>query len=401
MIGSRPRNSKHRDADGARAQIPFNRPHLVGRELEYIAEAVACGNTAGDGRFSASCCELLAERFGMVNVLLTTSCTAALEMAALVCAFEPGDEVVLPAFTYVSTANAFVRAGARPVFVDIRPDTLNVDPDCVEAALTLRTRAIVAMHYGGVGCEMDRLAALASGRGIRLIEDAAHGIGASFRGRALGTIGELGCLSFHETKNVHCGQGGALCLNRPEDVVRAEFFRDRGTNRQQLFRGEVDRYTWVDIGSAYALTEMLAAYLYAQLQEIDALAAVRARAWGWYRDALRPLESRGLVRLPIVPSDCESNYHIFYVIVADEGTRDGLMRYLQGRAIHAVIHYVPLHTSPFGRSLGPPPSLPVTEDVSVRLLRLPLYHDLAEADVARVVETIEAFFALRRADSRP
>jgi dTDP-4-amino-4,6-dideoxygalactose transaminase len=399
VIRPRARNSKHRAVARASAvprPIPFNRPHLVGRELEYIAAAVAAGNVASDGRFSRDCCRLLAERFGMEHVLLTTSCTAALEMAALLCELAPGDEVVLPSFTYVSTANAFVRAGGRPVFVDIRPDTLNVDADAVEAAIGPRTRAIVAVHYAGVACEMDRLGTLARTRGLRLIEDAAHGIGASFRGRALGTIGDVGCLSFHETKNVHCGQGGALVLNRAEDVARGEFLRDRGTNRQQLFRGQVDRYTWVDVGSAYALSEMLAAYLYAQLEAIDALAAVRARVWGWYRDALAPLAARGLVQLPVVAPDCEPNHHIFHVLLRDGSTCDGLVRFLHEREIYAVTHYVPLHTSPFGRSFGPTPVLPVTEDVSARLLRLPLHHDLGEADVARVVTAIEAFFAAAR-----
>ena len=397
LTRSRPRNSKHREGLRASApgQISFNRPHLVGRELEYIAEAVARGNTAGDGRFSDDCCRLLTERFGMRRVLLTTSCTAALEMAALLCDVGPGDEIVMPAFTYVSTANAFVRAGARPVFVDIRPDTLNVDPDAVAAAITTRTRAIVAMHYGGIGCDMDRLGALAEGGGLRLIEDAAHGIGAAFRGRALGSMGDFGCLSFHETKNVHCGQGGALAINRPEDVARAEFLRDRGTNRQQFFRGEVDRYTWVDVGSAYMMNEILAAFLCAQLEALDVLAAVRARTWESYRTALEPLARQGLLRLPIVPADRRPNHHIFHLIVADEATRDALVHFLQERAIHAVIHYVPLHTSPFARAFGPPPSLPVTEDLSGRLLRLPLYHDLSEADVARVVGTIETFFATR------
>ena len=316
-------------------------------------------------------------------------------MAALLCDVRAGDEVVMPAFTYVSTANAFVRAGARPVFVDILPDTLNVDPDAVAAALTARTRAIVAVHYGGVACDMDRLGTLARARGLRLVEDAAHGVGATFRGRALGTIGDLGCLSFHETKNVHCGQGGALCLNRAEDVARAEFLRDRGTDRQRFFRGEVDRYTWVDVGSAYVMNEILAAFLCAQLEAFDALAAVRARAWAWYRAALAPLAERGLVRLPSVPPDRGSNHHIFHAIVADQATRDALVRFLQERAIHAVIHYVPLHTSPFARAFGPPPSLPVTEDLSGRLLRLPLYHDLTESDVARVVAGIESFFQTR------
>ncbi|HJQ82447.1 MAG TPA: dTDP-4-amino-4,6-dideoxygalactose transaminase [Candidatus Binatia bacterium] len=373
--------------------IPFNRPHLVGRELEYIAEAVARGNTAGDGRFAGECCRFLAERFGMTNVLLTPSCTAALEMAALLCGLGPGDEVIMPAFTFVSTANAFVRAGARPVFADIRPDTLNLAPDAVEAALTERTRAIVAVHYGGIGCDMDRLGALAAAHDLRVIEDAAHGLGASFGGRALGTIGDFGCLSFHETKNVHCGQGGALCLTRPADVARAEFLRDRGTNRQQFFRGEVGRYTWVDVGSAWVLNEILAAFLCAQLEALDALAAARARAWGWYRSGLAALERRGCLRLPVVPSGCETNHHIFHVLVEDEPTREALLRHLHACGIYAVIHYVPLHTAPFARTFGPPPSLPVTEDASARLVRLPLYHDLRESDADRVMEAIEAFFA--------
>jgi dTDP-4-amino-4,6-dideoxygalactose transaminase len=377
------------------ALIPFNKPHFAGRELEYIADAVARGNASGDGRFSDDCCRFLEERFGIGRVLLTNSCTAALEIAALLCGLRDGDEVVMPAFTFVSTANPFVRARARPVFADVRADTLNLDTDAVEAALTERTRAIVAVHYAGVACDMDRLLELARPRGIHVVEDAAHGVGASYRGRALGSIGDLGCYSFHETKNVHCGQGGALCVNRPEDVERAEIIRDRGTDRKRYFRGEVPRYSWVDVGSTYVLSEILAAYLAAQLESLDTIAAVRARAWGWYADGLAALALRGLLRLPFVPAECATNHHIFYVILRDGETRDALMRFLQTRSVHAVIHYVPLHTAPFGRSLGPPPSLPVTEDVSPRLLRLPLYHDLGEADVARVIDTIEAFFASR------
>ncbi len=377
------------------AQIPFNKPHLAGNELAYIAEAVASGNASGDGGFSRKASRLLEERFGIAHVLLTPSCSAALEIATMLCDVGPGDEVVMPAFTFVSTANAVVRAGARPVFVDIRPDTLNVDEDAVEAAVTSRTRAVMAVHYGGVACDMDRIGTVAHRAGARVIEDAAHGLGARYRGRALGALGDVGCFSFHETKNVHCGQGGAVCVNRPEDLARAEILRDRGTNRSQFARGEVEKYTWVDRGSAYVLSELLAAYLYAQLEALDTIATMRARIYGWYLRDLRALAQRELVRLPVVPPDRDSNHHIFQIVLPDARARDDLMRFLQARAIHAVIHYVPLHTSPFGRSLGPAPALPVTEAVSARLLRLPLFHDLTDAEAARVAQAITDFFASR------
>ena len=376
-------------------RIPFNRPQRVGPELAYIAEAIELGNASGDGPFSERCCRMLEDRFGIGKVLLTGSCTAALEIAALLCDFAPGDEVVMPSFTYVATASAFVRAGARPVFADIRPDTLCLDMTAVEAALTPRTRAIVPVHYGGVACDMTTLGAIAGAHGLRVVEDAAQGVGATYRGRALGTIGDLGCYSFHETKNVQCGQGGALCLNREADATRAEILRDRGTNRGQHFRGEIDRYTWMDVGSAFLMSEILAAYLCAQLEEFDAIAAARARVHGWYREALAALEARGCLRLPVIPPDCEINHHVCAVILPDEATRDALMAFLHDRSIYAVMHYMPLHTSPYGRKLGPPPSLPVTDTVSACLLRLPLYNDLAESDVARVVESIEHFFARR------
>jgi len=372
--------------------IYFNKPYLVGKELDYIATAVAGGNASGDGQFSEACSQLLEARFGIRKVLLTNSCTAALEIAALLCGIEPGDEVVMPAFTFTSTANAFVRAGARPVFVDVRPDTLNLDERALERAIGPRTRAVVPVHYAGVGCAMDAIGEIAAAHGLRVVEDAAQGVGARVGGRWLGSIGDLGAYSFHETKNVHCGQGGALCLNRPDDVARAEILRDRGTDRRAYFRGEVDRYSWVDVGSSFVLSEILCAYLYAQLEALDTITETRARIWAAYARGLAPLAARGRLRLPVVPAECESNHHIFFLLLEDRRTRDALMSFLCERAIFAVFHYVPLHTAPFGRALGAPPHLPVTDDVSGRLLRLPLYHELAEREVARVVDAIEAFF---------
>jgi dTDP-4-amino-4,6-dideoxygalactose transaminase len=365
---------------------------MVGKELEHIREAVASGNTSGDGRFSMACAHFLEERLGVQRVMLTGSCTAALEIAALLCDFEPGDVVLMPSFTFPSTANAFVRAGARPVFVDIRPDTLNLDETALGAAVTPRTRAVVPVHYGGVACEMDAILDFAQTRELRVIEDAAQTIGSRYRGRGLGGLGDFGCLSFHETKNVHCGQGGALCLNREADVARAEILRDRGTDRQRFLRGEVSHYSWVDVGSSFVLSEIHCAYLYAQLETLDTIARRRRRIWDWYQRDLASLAAAGRLRLPVVPPECEPNQHIFFVILEDQPTRDALVRHLQERSIHAVFHYVPLHQSPYAAKLGPQPRLPVTEDLSRRLLRLPLYLDLDEAGVARVVGAIDEFF---------
>ena len=372
--------------------IYFNRPRMVGKELEYIREAVASGNTSGDGRFSTACAHVLEQRLGVQRVMLTGSCTAALEIAALLCDLAPGDEVLMPSFTFPSTANAFVRAGAQPVFVDVRADTLNLDESLLDASVTPRTRAVVPVHYGGVACEMDTILDFAQARGLRVVEDAAQTIGSRYRGRGLGGLGDLGCLSFHETKNIHCGQGGALCLNREADVPRAEILRDRGTDRQRFLRGEVSHYSWVDVGSSFVLSEILCAYLYAQLEALETIAARRRQIWGWYEEALAPLAARECLRLPVIPSHCEPNHHIYFVIVGDGRTRDALVRHLQERAIHAVFHYIPLHQSPYAATLGPQPRLPVTEDLSARLLRLPLYLDLHEADVARVADAIDAFF---------
>jgi dTDP-4-amino-4,6-dideoxygalactose transaminase len=372
--------------------IPFNKPFVVGKELYYIAQAVTLGNLSGDGHFTRQCCRLLQDRFDVHKVLMTPSCTAALEMAAMLCDLGPGDEVILPSFTFVSTANAFVRLGARPVFVDVRPDTLTMDENRIEQALTPQTKAIFPVHYAGVACAMDRIMEIAQERGLTVVEDAAQGVNASYAGRALGSIGHLGTYSFHETKNYICGEGGALCINAPEFVRRAEIIRDKGTNRQQFFQGEVDRYTWMEVGSSYVPCELVCAFLYAQLENLDVLTERRRAMHQLYRAGLEPLEADGLVQLPHVPLACGTNHHLFYILLRDRDTRDSLMAHLKERHINTVFHYVPLHTSPMGRKFGyREGDLPVTEDASIRLLRLPLYYEMTEDEQARVIEHISAF----------
>ena len=375
--------------------IPFSKPYVVGTELHYVAEAIATGRIEGDGPFTQRCARLLEERFGVAKVFMTPSCTAALEMAAWLCDVGPGDEVILPSFTFVSTANAFVRAGARPVFVDIRPDTLTLDESRIEAAITPRTRAIVPVHYAGVAGDMDRVLAIARGHGLRVVEDAAQGVDASYRGRALGTLGDLGTYSFHSTKHLVCGEGGALCCNAPELVERAEILRDKGTDRSKFVRGEVDKYTWVDVGSSYIPSELACAFLYAQLEAKDAIRARRREADRVYREALAPLEREGLLRLPILPAECRSPHRSSYLLLPDAATRAGLMAFLKQHGVTATFHYVPLHTAPMGRRFGyEEGDLPVTEDVSARLLRLPLFVTITPEEQARVVALVAAY--LRR-----
>lgn len=382
-------------------KIPFNKPFIAGKELYYIAQAVTYGNLGGDGHFSQSCCRILQDRFEIGRVLLVPSCTAALEMAAMLFDLKAGDEVILPSFTFVSTAGAVTRTGAKPVFVDIRPDTLNIDDALIEDAITERTRAIFPVHYAGVACEMDRIMTIARKNGLKVAEDAAQGVNAFYNGRALGSIGDLGCYSFHETKNYICGEGGALCLNDPELVERAEIIRDKGTNRRQFFRGQVDKYTWVDNGSSYVPSEICSAFLNAQLEMLDSIAARRREVYRFYRKALRSLAVEGCLRLPQIPEECDSNYHMFYIILPDRATRDDLMTHLNSQGIQAVFHYVPLHSSPMGRTFGyKEGDLPVTEDLSGRLLRLPMYHDIAEEEQKRVVDRIEAYFRANPARRR-
>jgi dTDP-4-amino-4,6-dideoxygalactose transaminase len=366
--------------------IPFNKPFIVGKELFYIAQAVTKGNIGGDGFFTQACARLLEQRFRIPHVLLTPSCTAALETAAILTGLGPGDEAIMPSFTFVSTANAVARLGARPVFVDIHPDTLNIDESQIESAITSRTKAILPVHYAGVGCRMDCIMQIARARGLKVIEDAAQGVNAFHDGRALGSIGDLGAFSFHETKNFICGEGGALCVNDPGLFERAEILRDKGTNRKQFFRGQVDKYTWVDIGSSYVPSEICSAFLYAQLEMMDEITEVRRRRFEFYRQQLGPLEADGLLRLPRVPADCGSNHHLFYIILPSQAARDALIEHLHRNQILAVFHYVPLHSSPMGRQYGyREGDLPVTEDLSRRLLRLPLYHEITEQEQTRVV----------------
>ncbi|GAB6165761.1 dTDP-4-amino-4,6-dideoxygalactose transaminase [Thermostilla marina] len=373
--------------------IPFNKPFIAGKELYYIAQAVTYGNIAGDGRFTRACSRLLEEQFGIRRVLLVPSGTAALEMAAMLCRLGDGDEVVMPSYTFVSTANAFVRAGAKPIFVDIRADTLNLDESQIEDALTPRTRAIVPVHYGGVACEMDRIVDIARRNDLFVIEDAAQGVHAYYKGRALGSIGHLGCYSFHETKNYICGEGGALCINDERFLDRAEILRDKGTNRQQFLRGEVDKYTWVDIGSSYVPSEICSAFLYAQLEMLDSIAARRHAVAEYYYERLGPLAQQGIIRLPPRFDDRKSNDHMFYVIVEEQSRRDPLLAYLHERGIRATFHFVPLHQSPMARTLGlDRASLPNTERLAASLIRLPFFFEITRQQQDRVVDAIYAFF---------
>jgi len=390
-----PTGSSHREGDsGALPSIPFNKPFIAGKELFYIAKAVTNGKIAGDGEFTQRCSRLLEHRFAIPKVLLTPSCTAALEMAAMLCNLEPGDEVIMPSFTFVSTANAAARLGARPVFVDIHPETLNLDENQIEPAITARTRAIFPVHYAGVACRMDRIMAIARSRGLSVVEDAAQGVNAFWNEQSLGSIGQLGAYSFHETKNYICGEGGALCINDPSLVERAEIIRDKGTNRKQFFRGVVDKYTWVDLGSSYVPSEVCSAFLFAQLEMMTSITENRRRQFQFYLDHLSPLQEAGLLRLPHIPPDCRSNYHLFYILLSDQPARDGLMAHLQRNGILAVFHYVPLHSSPMGQKLEyQEGDLPVTEDSSRRLLRLPLYHEMTIDEQARVVSQIRRFLA--------
>ncbi|MGH8661529.1 MAG: dTDP-4-amino-4,6-dideoxygalactose transaminase [Burkholderiales bacterium] len=375
-------------------KIPFNKPFTVGGELENIARAVREGHLSGDGPYTRRCHRWLEERLGAKRALLTHSCTAALEMAAILCDLEPGDEVIMPSVTFVSTANAFVLRGAVPVFVDVRDDTLNLDERLAGAAVTPRTKAIVPVHYAGVACEMDALIALARARDLMVVEDAAQGMLAEYKGRKLGAIGHLGCLSFHETKNVISGEGGALLVNDERLAARAEVIREKGTNRAQFFRGEVDKYSWVDIGSSYLPSELVGAFLWAQLERAEAINAKRIGLCSAYRKGLEALERRGALALPRrEPAGVTGNGHMFYVLLKDLATRTRLIEHLKARGIHSVFHYVPLHSSPagrkFGRAAGP---MTVTDDVSGRLLRLPLYYDLTEAEVDGIAAAIKEFF---------
>lgn len=378
-------------------RIPFNKPCVVGQELDYLSQAMAGGHTSGDGPFTRRAQSLMEMRFAAPRVLLTTSCTAALEIAAHLCALGPGDEVIMPSYTFVSTANAVVLRGATPVFVDIRPDTLNIDERLIEAAITPRTKAIFPVHYAGIACAMDEIMAIAARHRLRVVEDAAQGVFAQYKGRWLGSIGDLGCFSFHETKNISCGEGGALVLRDPELEARAEILREKGTNRSQFLRGAVDKYTWMDVGSSHVPSDLLAAVLLGQLEAMERITRRRGEIWHRYAALLAPLAARGAVRLPQVPGDCGPNHHMFYLLTAGPEERGALIDFLRRAGILAIFHYVPLHSAPFARRLGlPQRRLPVTEDISGRLLRLPLYYDLTDGDVAEIAGIVGEFYRASR-----
>jgi dTDP-4-amino-4,6-dideoxygalactose transaminase len=379
-------------------KIPFNRPFIIGRELEYIAQAVSSGHLAGDGMFTKKCNQWLENQFSANKVLLTHSCTAALEMSAILCNIGPGDEVIMPSFTFVSTANAFALRGAKIRFVDIRMDTLNIDESKIEEAVTPRTKAIVPVHYAGVGCEMDTILEIARRHGLFVVEDAAQGFDAAYKGKYLGTIGHLGAFSFHETKNVISGEGGALLVNDTAMIERAEIIREKGTNRSKFFRGEIDKYTWVDIGSSYLPSEVVAAFLFAQLEKSQAITDKRKSIYRFYKESLKPLEEKGLMRLPICPDDCKHNAHCFYVLVKSSATqRNLLLAHLKSRGIGAVFHYIPLHSSPMGERMGcGNGDFPVTEDLSAKLIRLPCFYELGPDKQNRVIDEIFSFFRCDR-----
>lgn len=373
--------------------IPFNVPPCTGDELEYIGQAIASRKICGDGEFTKKCSRWLEDRFNAQKVLLTTSGTTALDMAALLCELQPGDEVILPSFTFSSTATAFVLAGARLVFVDIRPDTMNIDETKIEAAITDKTRVIVPVHYAGVACEMDTIMDIARRHGLKVVEDAAQGVMSTYKGRPLGTIGDMGCFSFHETKNYSMGEGGAIVINRPEYNERAEILREKGTNRSKFFRGQVDKYTWVDFGDSYLPSELNAAYLWAQLMKADEINEDRLRTWNEYCKALLPLAQAGKLELPTIPEGCVHNAHMFYIKAKNLEERTALIKHLKERDILAVFHYVPLHSAPaglkFGRFAG--------EDVyttaeSDRLLRLPMYFGLTDEDRQAVINAVTEFY---------
>lgn len=370
-------------------KIPFNKASLTGNELRYIQQAVEQGHISGDGFFTKKCCEFFEQQFTARKVLLTPSCTHALEIAAILLDLKPGDEVILPSFAFVTTANAFALRGAKPVFVDVRPDTFNLDETQVASKITATTKAIVTLHYAGVSCEMDPIMNIASQHGIRVVEDAAQGVNAKYKGRYLGTIGDFGAYSFHETKNYTCGEGGALVLNHAEDIERAEIVRQKGTNRNQFFRGETDKYTWCDLGSSYVLSDVLAAFLYAQLEQLNEIAVKRRLIYERYSDALTPLQEAGKIVLPIIPSHCESNFHLFHVLFESQAVRDRVMDGLKEKGILAVFHYVPLHSSPMGLKFGyRQGEFPITEDVSARLLRLPFYNTLSLSEIDFIAKSI-------------
>lgn len=372
--------------------IPFNSSSLQGRELEHIFRTMTIGQIAGNQTYSKRCHAFLEQTLCVPRAMVTSSCTHALEMCALLLDIQPGDEVIVPSFTFVSTANAFALRGARIVFADIRPDTLNLDERQLESLITPRTRVVVPVHYAGVGCEMDVIGEIAARRGLSVVEDNAHGLFAKFRGRWLGTFGCLAAQSFHETKNITCGEGGALLINDPRLIERAEVIREKGTDRSRYFRGQVDKYSWVDVGSSYVMSNVLAAFLYAQLEVWQNIQAQRQRIWRYYDQQLRDWASEREIGCPVVPAHCEQSYHMYYLVMPSPAKRHALISFLKARGILGVFHYVPLHLSPMGRRMGGQPgSCPVSEQKSERLVRLPFYNSLSQSDQDQVIAAVRQF----------
>lgn len=373
--------------------IPFNKPPYVGTEPEYMMKAISNRKICGDGEFTKKCNTWIEEKTGTSKALLTTSCTQALEMAALLTDIEPGDEVIMPSFTFVSTANAFVMRGARIVFVDIRPDTQNIDEKLIENAITDRTKAIVPVHYAGVGCEMDTILEIGRKHGIRVVEDAAQGVMSTYKGRGLGSLGDFGCYSFHETKNYSMGEGGAILIRNEADIERAEIVREKGTDRSRFLRGQVDKYTWVDCGSSYLPSDINAAYLWAQLEEADKINQDRLASWNMYYERLKPLEEKGILQLPYIPAECEHNAHMFYIKTGGLEERTALTAYLKDAGVGSAFHYVPLHSAPAGERFGVMAGEDrYTTNTYERLLRLPMYYGLTEEEIEKACNRIMEFY---------
>lgn len=374
-------------------KIPFNKPSFVGKEIEYIKKAVFSGKISGDGIFTRKCHKLMEEKFNAKKVLLTTSGTHALEMAAILINLKKEDEAIVPSFTFSSTVNAFLLRGAKPVFVDIRMDTKNINEEKIEEKITKKTKAIFPIHYAGVSCEMDKIKKIAKKYKLFIVEDAAQGVNAKYKHKFLGTLGTFGCLSFHETKNISCGEGGALIINRKKFISQAEIIREKGTNRNKFFRGEIDKYTWVSIGSSYLPSDILAAFLYSQLEKIDFIQKARSRIYNRYYEGLTDLEKKGFIQLPFIPKNCETNFHLFYILLNNQKQRAKLINYLKKSDILTIFHYIPLHTSLMGRKFGyKKGDLPITENISQRLLRLPLYNSMSAHNQEFVIEKIYEFF---------
>lgn len=373
--------------------IPFNKPPYIGKESEYVLDAVNKGHISGDGEYTKKCAKKLEELSGTKRALLTTSCTHATEMAALLSDIKPGDEVIMPSYTFVSTADAFVLRGAIPVFVDIRPDTMNIDETLIEDAITLKTKAIVPVHYAGVGCEMDTIMDIARRHNLTVIEDAAQAIASTYKGKALGTFGDFGCYSFHETKNISMGEGGALLIQNEDMIEPAEIIREKGTNRAKFFRGQIDKYTWVNYGSSYLPSDMNAAYLWAQLENIDIIQKKRLSVWNRYKEGLSELEKKEYIEFGVIPDGCTNNAHMFYIKVSDLETRTELISYLKEKGIMAVFHYVPLHSAPAGRKFGRFNGEDrYTTKESERLVRLPLFYSISDEEVEYIIDKLKAYF---------